>query len=44
MEPFSVWKVKAQRHIIKSFESVGVDDLLRQMRIFAEQIAPQFAE
>jgi hypothetical protein len=27
-----------------AFESEGVDDLLRQMRIFAEQIAPQFAE
>jgi len=25
------------------FESEGLDDLLRQMRIFAEQVAPQFA-
>lgn len=30
-------------YVICSFESEGVDDLLRQMRIFAEQIAPQFA-
>lgn len=27
-----------------AFESEGVDDLLRQMRVFAEQIAPHFAE
>ncbi len=26
------------------FNAESVDDLLRQMRIFAEQIAPQFAE
>ena len=31
-------------YVICGFESEGVDDLLRQMRTFSEQIAPQFAE
>jgi hypothetical protein len=31
-------------YVICAFESEGVDDLLRQMRIFAEEVAPQFAE
>ena len=26
------------------FESEDLDDLLRQMRIFAEQVAPRFAD
>ena len=31
-------------YVLCLFESEGVDDLLRQMHIFAEHIAPQFAE
>ena len=30
-------------YVLCAFESESVDDLLRQMRIFAEQVAPQFA-
>jgi hypothetical protein len=27
-----------------AFESEDLDDLLRQMRLFAEQVAPRFAD
>ena len=30
--------------LLCGFESESVDDLLRQMRIFAEQVAPHFAK
>ncbi len=31
-------------YAICAFEAEGLDDLLRQMRLFAEQVAPRFAD
>jgi hypothetical protein len=34
----------ARRTTLEKLAGAPVDDLLRQMRIFAEQIAPRFAD
>jgi hypothetical protein len=40
---FEEYRQAGLDYALCAFESENLDDLLRQMRLFAEQVAPQFA-